>query len=152
MAGTAEFNLRDIDRIIAEDEAAELMVRVSQALGRELARRNLTTHQLLGLFGEVRRIEKEWQQQQRNAEERLDPWIQRRLQLLKPRMAHQAARLQALSSSRAYQESRARGDAMEPLIEALGRAIDRVERNSDFQRFLDFFYTILVYLDFYQKQ
>jgi CRISPR type III-A-associated protein Csm2 len=152
MAGTAEFNLRDIDRIIAEDEAAELMVRVSQALGRELARRNLTTHQLLDLFGEVRRIEMEWRQQQRDPEERLDLQIQRRLQLLKPRMAHQAARLRALSPSRGYQESRAREDAMVPLIEALERAIDRVERNSDFQRFLDFFYAILGYLRLYQER
>jgi CRISPR type III-A-associated protein Csm2 len=152
MAGKEEFNLRDIDRIIAEDEAAGLMVRVSQALGRELARRNLTTHQLLDLFGEVRRIEMEWRQQQRDPEERLDPRIQRHLQLLKPRMAHQAARLRTLSPSRGYQESRARDDAMDPLIEALERAIDRVERNSDFQRFLDFFYTTLIYLGFYQKR
>jgi CRISPR type III-A-associated protein Csm2 len=152
MAGTAEFNLRDIDRIIAEDEAAELMVRVSQAIGRELARRNLAAHQLLNLFGEVRRIEMEWRQQQRDPEERLDLQIQRRLQLLKPRMAHQAARLRALSPSRGYQESRAREDAMVPLIEALERAIDRVERNSDFQRFLDFFYAILGYLRLYQER
>jgi len=150
MIGKEEFSLRDITRIIAEDEAAELMVRVSQALGRELARRNLTTPQLLNLFGEVRHIEMEWRQQQRDPEERLDPRIWRRLQLLKPRMVHQAARLQALSPSRAYQESRARGDAMEPLVEALGRAIDRVERNSDLRRFLDFFYAILAYLRFYQ--
>jgi CRISPR type III-A-associated protein Csm2 len=67
-------------------------------------------------------------------------------------MARQAARLQALSPSRAYQESRARGDAMEPLIEVLERAIDRVERNSDFQRFLDFFYAILSYLGYYQER
>jgi CRISPR type III-A-associated protein Csm2 len=152
MAGTEEFTLRDIDRIIAEDEAAELMVRVSEVLGRELARRNLTTRQLLGLFGEVRRIETEWRQQRRDPEEQLDPQIWRRLQLLKPRMAHQAARLRALSPSRGYQESRARDDAMDPLIEALERAIDRVERNSDFQRFLDFFYTTLIYLVFYQKR
>ena len=138
MAGTAEFNLRDIDRIIAEDEAAELMVRVSQALGRELARRNLTTHQLRNLFGEIRRIEKEWQQQQQGSEERLDPRIWRRLQLLKPRMAYQAARL--------------RGDAMQPLIEALERAIDRIERNSDFRRFVDFFEAIVAYHRFYQER
>jgi CRISPR/Cas system CSM-associated protein Csm2 small subunit len=67
-------------------------------------------------------------------------------------MARQAARLQALSPSRAYQESRARGDAMEPLIEVLERAIDCVERNSDFQRFLDFFYSILDYLGYYQER
>jgi CRISPR type III-A-associated protein Csm2 len=136
MIGREEFTLRDIDRIIAEDEAADLMVRVSQALGRELARRKLATHQLLNLLGEIRRIEKEWQQQQQGPEERLALQIRRRLQLLKPRMVHQAARL--------------RGDAMEPLIEALGRAIDRVERNSDFQRFLDFFYAAMTYLRFYQ--
>jgi hypothetical protein len=59
VAGKEEFNLQDIDRIVAEDEAAGLMVRVSRALGRELVRRNLTTHQLLSLFGEVRRIEME---------------------------------------------------------------------------------------------
>jgi CRISPR type III-A-associated protein Csm2 len=151
MIGREEFSLRDIDRIIAEDEAADLMVRVSQALGWELARRNLTTHQLLNLLGEVRRIETEWRQQQQDPEEPLDPQIWQRLQLLKPRMVHQATRLQTLSHSRVYQESRARGDAMEPLIEVLGRAIDRVERNSDFQRFLDFFYATLSYLRFYQR-
>jgi CRISPR-associated protein Csm2 len=150
MIGTEEFNLRDIDRIIAEDEAAELMVRVSQAIGRELARRKLAAHHFLGLFGEVRRIEMEWRQQQRKPEEQLDPRIWRRLQLLKPLMAHQAARLRTPSPSRDYQESRAGGDAMVPLIEALGHAIDRVERNSDFQRFLDFFDAILAYLRFYR--
>jgi CRISPR type III-A-associated protein Csm2 len=104
----------------------------------------------LGLFGEVRRIEMEWRQQQRKPEEQLDPRIWRRLQLLKPLMAHQAARLRTPSPSRDYQESRAGGDAMVPLIEALGHAIDRVERNSDFQRFLDFFDAILAYLRFYR--
>jgi CRISPR type III-A-associated protein Csm2 len=152
MMGAVEFSLRDIDRIIAEDEAAELMVEVSQALGRELARRNLNTRQLLDLFGAVRRVEMEWRQQQRDPEERLDPRIRRRLQLLKPLMVHQAARLRAISPSRDYRESRARGDAMQPLIEVLERAIDRVERNSDFQRFLDFFYAILGYLRFYQER
>jgi CRISPR-associated protein, Csm2 family len=152
MDGTAEFSLRDIDRIIVEDEAADLMARVSQALGRELARRGLATHHLLSLSGEVRRIEVEWRQRWRDPEDRLDPQIWRHLQLLKPRMAHQAASLQVPSPSRAYQESRARGDAMEPLIEALERAIDCVERNSDFQRFLDFFRAILAYLRFYQER
>jgi hypothetical protein len=152
MAGTEEFTLRDIDRIIAEDEAADLMVRASRALGWELARRKLATQHLLGLLGEVHRIETEWRQQQWSPDERLDHRIWRRLQLLKPRMAHQAARLQALSPSRAYQESRARGDAMGPLIEVLERAIDCVGRNSDFQRFLDFFYSILGYLGYYQER
>jgi len=152
MMGTAEFSLPDIDRIIAEDEAADLMVEVSQALGRELARRNLNTRQLLNLFGKVRRIEMEWRQQQRDPEERLDSQIRRNLQLLKPLMVHQAARLRALGPSRDYRESRARGDAMALLIEALGRAIDRVERNSDFRRFLDFFYATLIYLGFYQER
>ena len=152
MARTEELSLLDIDRIIAEDEAAGLMVTVSQALGRELARRELAAHQLLNLFGAVRRVEMEWRQQQRDPEERLDSQIRRNLQLLKPLMVHQAARLRALSPSRDYRESRARGDAMALLIEALGRATDRVERNSDFRRFLDFFYATLIYLGFYQER
>ncbi|WP_448594328.1 type III-A CRISPR-associated protein Csm2 [Thermoflexus hugenholtzii] len=138
MAGTAEFNLQDIDRIILQEDAAELLVKVSQALGRELARRNLTTHQLRNLFGEIRRIEKEWQQQQGRSGQ-LDPTTWRRLQLLKPRMAYQAARL--------------RSDAMRPLIEALERAIDRIERDPErFRRFVDFFEAIVAYHRFYQEK
>jgi len=41
---------------------------------------------------------------------------------------------------------------MEPLIEALGRAIDRVERNSDFRRFVDFFEAIVAYHGFHQER
>ncbi|SNB74702.1 type III-A CRISPR-associated protein Csm2 [Thermoflexus hugenholtzii] len=140
MAGTAEFNLQDIDRIITQEDAAELLVKVSQALGRELARRKLTTHQLRNLFGEIRRIEKEWQQRQGQGD-KLDPTTWRRLQLLKPRMAHQAARLQD------------RGHAMQPLIEVMERAIDRIEQDPErFRRFVDFFEAIVAYHRFYQEK
>jgi CRISPR-associated protein Csm2 len=52
----------------------------------------------------------------------------------------------------AYQAARLRGDAMQPLIEALERAIDRIERNSDFRRFVDFFEAIVAYHRFYQER
>jgi hypothetical protein len=39
---------------------------------------------------------------------------------------------------------------MGPLIESLGRAVDRFERSSGFRRLLDFFCATLIYLGFYQ--
>ncbi len=141
-----KFDKRDIERIIVED-SPETLVRVSRALGEELARGGLTTHQLRNLFGEVRRIAMEVELEQvkartegQGARSALSPSIRRRIQLLKPRMAYQAARIQK------------RDNPMRRLAEVLEHAINQIQEDPDrFERFVDFVEAIVAYHRYYQE-
>lgn len=142
MANAKEFSLEDIDAIILKDDA-EKLVQVSRILGEDLARSRLATHQLRNLFGEVRRIamDLELELARQGEQKRISPTLRRRILLLKPRMAYQAARIQT------------RETAMERLKQVLERAIDHIGDNPDrFQRFVDFFEAIVAYHRYYLKE
>ncbi len=118
--------------IITDPNGAETLVREADKLGKDLANNRLTTNQIRALFGEVRQIEAQWQmgeEQQRKAE--------RRLILLKPKMA--------------YRAKRERGRGVKELVSVLEPAIDLVisekgqKKQENFQRFVEFFEAILAY-------
>ncbi len=119
--------------IITDPNGAETLVKEADKLGKDLARNRLSTNQIRALFGEVRQIEAQWQMgdsQRQKAE--------RRLILLKPKMA--------------YRAKRERGRAVKELVDVLDPAIDLVIAEKDerkkyehFQRFVDFFEAILAY-------
>jgi len=119
--------------IITDPNGAETLVKEADKLGKDLARNRLSTSQIRALFGEVRQIEAQWQMgdsQRQKAE--------RRLILLKPKMA--------------YRAKRERGRGVKELVDVLDPAIDLVIAEKDerkkyehFQRFVDFFEAILAY-------
>jgi len=95
---------RDLQTIITDPNGAETLVKQADALGKDLAKNRLSTNQIRALFGEVRQIEAQWQidTQRQKAE--------RRLILLKPKMA--------------YRAKRERGRGVQELVNVLDPAID----------------------------
>ncbi len=119
--------------IITDPDGAEVLVKEAERLGKQLKDRGLTTSQIRAIFGEVRQIEAQWQM---GAEQRKK--AERRLILLKPKMA--------------YRARRERGPAVRELVNVLSPAIDLVIREKDeqrrsenFTRFVEFFEAILAY-------
>ncbi len=124
----------EIHKIVTDPDCAEMLVKVSDRLGRELKVSGLTTNQIRALFGEMRMIEAMWSttnEDQRKA-------ALRKLILLKPKMA--------------YRARRERGRAVQELVEVLDGAVNEVIQEQDpqlqtghFTRFVDFFEAILAY-------
>ncbi len=113
---------KEIVKIIATD-SPKLLVEQAEHIGQELAR-PLSKSQIRNIFGRVRQIQFNWREEKDQAEAYRD------LQLLRPKMAYQAAR-----------ES-----AVKPLVKVLDRAIEEVgDSRERFQRFVDFFEAILAY-------
>jgi CRISPR-associated protein Csm2 len=109
------------------------MVKWADQLGKDLKNQELATSQIRALFGEVRQIQAQWSmggEQQQLA--------QRRMVLLKPKMA--------------YRSRRERGRAVQELVAVLDPALDEVIKEKDskkqkdaFQRFVEFFEASLAY-------
>ncbi|ABX05114.1 MAG TPA: type III-A CRISPR-associated protein Csm2 [Herpetosiphon sp.] len=135
-----EISEQEREAIIAGDDV-EKLVEAAQKIGEKLARNRLTTSQIRGIFGTVRRIEMDWvmpslQQQRAEAVRR----AQREFALLQPRLA--------------YQAKRERGGAVQALSDELTPAIKLVlKAKADkpdifyqrFRNFVDFFEAILAY-------
>lgn len=117
---------KDLLTIIGDPQGAEELVKWADSLGKYLKDAGLTTSQIRSLFGEVRQIQAEWSIESRREH------AQRRLILLKPKMA--------------YRARKERGKAVEDLVSVLRPALDLVGGDSDnFQRFVEFFEAILAY-------
>ena len=121
----------EIHTIISDPASAEKLVKMADALGKELSGKKLSTSQIRTLFGEVRQIQAQWSVAGQESK------ALRRLVLLKPKMA--------------YRARRERG-AVEDLVKVLDQALDVViqERNpgiqaQKFQHFVQFFEAILAY-------
>jgi CRISPR-associated protein Csm2 len=130
MSKTGQSNL---DVIITDPDGAAELVRYADELGRELAQGRLTTSQIRALFGEVRQIEGQWSM---GGEQ--EALAQRRLYLLKPKMA--------------YRAKRERGRSVQQLVDVLDPSLDLVLEEPDprrkaanFTRFVEFFEAILAY-------
>lgn len=122
-----------LQTIITDPNGAETLVKEADKLGKELAKNRLTTNQIRALFGEVRQIETQWQMgnaQRQKAE--------RRLILLKPKMAYRAKR----ERGRGVKELAA---ALDPAIDLVIKTKDEKEKHENFQRFVEFFEAILAY-------
>ena len=122
-----------LSTIITDPDGAEVLVKEAERLGKQLKNKGLTTSQIRAIFGEVRQIEAQWQM---GAEQRKK--AERRLILLKPKMA--------------YRARKERGPAVRELVDVLSPAIDLVIREKDeqrrsenFTRFVEFFEAILAY-------
>lgn len=124
---------QDLQKIIQgePDESAEKTVHWAKLLG-EALKKELTTSQIRGIFGQVRRLEMNWSPFS-DAETTKNAY--RDLLLLKPKIAYQAGR-----------EKEKKHFGVEELSKVLLPAIDLVQGNRDyFQRFVDFFEAILAY-------
>jgi len=120
-----------LDPIIVDGDAKALVSRAEE-LGKDLAADGLSKSQIRNIFGEVRRIEADWQQDDlESANKNL-----RRLLLLMPRMAYQ----------------RKREPKTAPLMDTLTTAVDLVadaekpsEKHLRFRYFVEFFEAVLAY-------
>lgn len=121
----------NLQRIMTEssEEAVKLLVEEADRLGKELVQNRLTTSQIRNIFGEVRSIE----QDVSPTDQQLSLDVQRRLFMLKPKMAYQVGRF---SNNHALQE----------LVETLSKAIDWIGNDKNrFQTFVNLFEAILAY-------
>jgi len=128
-------NDADLKKIIEESDN-EVLVAQAKLVGTNLARQ-LTTSQIRGIFGSVRRIELDWQDPANNSvddqayRKRLKR-AQREFALLQPRLA--------------YQARRERGRGVEELSNVLTPAMRLVGKDPErFRNFVDFFEAILAY-------
>lgn len=119
-----------LKQIIGEDtpEAIQLLVAEADRFGKELSRK-LNTSQIRNIFGEVRAIE---QDVPVGATE-LPIGVQRRLLMLKPKLAYQVGRFSNNNALRAFADT-------------LSKAIDLVGNDARrFHTFVDLFEAILAY-------
>lgn len=112
--------------VIERVDKTDVLVAFSEAFGAFLAsrERDLTTSQIRNIFGEVKKIEMDWQ---RNPE---GSWV--RLQLLRPKLAY-AARKADKPGAFALKEM-----LSEAILHVNGKA-------ENFERFVNFFEAILAY-------
>ncbi|MGQ9614569.1 MAG: type III-A CRISPR-associated protein Csm2 [Chloroflexus sp.] len=111
------------------EEAMKLLVEEADRLGEELFRNDLTTSQIRNIFGEVRSIE----QDVLPTDQQLSLDVQRRLLMLKPKMAYQVGRF-------------SNNGALRALVETLSEAIDLIGNDKNrFQTFVNLFEAILAY-------
>ena len=125
--------------IIVGDDNAKSLVNRAEELGRDLAADGLSKSQIRNIFGEVRRIEADWQHDDADSADK----NLRRLLLLMPRMAYQ----------------RKREPKTAPLMDTLTTAVDLVadaekpsEKYMRFRHFVEFFEAILAYHTAYERK
>jgi len=111
--------------IIVEGNSKEL-VKQAKTIGERLATNGLTTSQIRNVFGAVRQIEMRGYD---------DPAQQRKLLLLKPKLAY----------IRGKEGNEKKQRALQDLENVLSPAIDLVENEQHFHNFFDFFEAILAY-------
>ena len=124
---------------IIEKGDASVLVNTAEDFGRQLAGDKLSKSQIRSIFGEVRRIEADWQR----ADDEEAARNLRRLLLLKPRMAYQKKRQSETG----------------PLMDTLTIAVDLVadtpkpaEQHLRFRYFVEFFEAILAYHTAYERK
>ena len=128
-------------KAIIEGDDAEKLVEAAEKIGKALATTyRLTTSQIRGIFGTVRRIEMEWiaPAQQAGHSDKVRR-AQREFALLQPRIAYQAKR----ERGRGVQ---ALGDELLPAMKMVLQAkANPVQYYQRFRNFVDFFEAILAY-------
>ncbi len=114
-----------VQSIMIADESGAELVTFAQQTADILVKNNLTRSQIRTIFTEVRQIEALWPGQE----------AVRRLTMLKPKLAYQAARSNTVSHLR---------DVLSEAIDQVVRA--PTEKQSErFERFVDLFEAILAY-------
>lgn len=154
----ANISQNDIRIIITgtDADAARLLVKSADSLGSALKNSGLTTSQIRSLFGEVRKIEAQWNMEnaQQNALRTQEDERQRGSVGWKMENAQQKAlrRFILLKPKMAYQAKRSQGGAVRELVDVLDQAVDMVinekgeeVREANFRNFVSFFEAILAY-------
>lgn len=118
----------EVKRLILNDQPEEL-VRWADQIGQRIARQ-VTTSQIRNIFGTVRQIEMNWN----NEPER----SYRQAVLLKPKLGYAAARErgQGLKDLEAV---------LSPALDAIMEAKTKEQKHDCFKRFVEFFEAILAY-------
>ncbi len=122
----AKISDQDRQAIIVDGDSA-LLVSKAQEFGADFARGDMKSTQIRSVFGTVRQIQASWPAYATDDEVRL---AYRDLQMLKPKLAYQAARNNGVSPLR---------NLLTPMIDEVG--MDRTR----FQNFVDFFEAVLAY-------
>jgi CRISPR-associated protein Csm2 len=125
-SASATISPADARAIIAEGDT-ELLIERAKQIGKVLKDARLSTAQIRGIFGTVRRIEMRWTEE---ASEETREQAMRRLLLLQPKLEYQARRQKEVKG----------------LKDVLIPAIEQVKGNRErFVRFVEFFEAILAY-------
>lgn len=114
-----------VQTVMTADESGAELVAFAQQTADILVKNNLTRSQIRTIFTEVRQIEALWPK----------PEALRRLSMLKPKLAYQAARSNTVSHLRDVLR-----DAIDEVVKAPAQ-----KQNERFQRFVDLFEAILAY-------
>ena len=110
-----------IQSYIAKDDTAREMIQFAEKFGQKY-KKDITTSQIRNAYGNMKKLEMAgWQ----------DAHTQRKVLLLKPRLA--------------YAAGRHRGDGLENLRTIMDSAIDAVTDEASFGRFCQFFEAIVAY-------
>ena len=129
---------QELTPIINAGEAKEL-VNKAEVFGKQLAADGLSKSQIRNIFGEVRRIEADWQHDDdKDAHDNL-----RRLLLLKPRMAYQRKREPKTESLM---------DTLITAVDLVADATQPAEQHLRFRYFVEFFEAILAYHSAYERK
>ena len=131
----AEIDQIRLEKIIIEGDN-QVLVEEAERIGRELKNRELSTSQIRGIFGTVRRIEMDWPERVKEQEDSKLRYAYRQLALLLPRLAYQASREQKRKGGRGVAMIR---DVLTPAIKLIHKDAYR------FRNFVDFFEAILAY-------
>lgn len=116
-----------VQTVMTADPTGQELVRFAEQTAEMLVKQNLTRSQIRTIFTEVRQIEAMW-------DKRKDEAI-RRLSMLKPKLAYQAARSSTVSDLR-----NVLSDAIDEVLKA---SADK--RDQTFERFVELFEAILAY-------
>lgn len=114
---------------IIQEGNAQLLVTQAQAFGAAAFQGGLTKSQIRGIFGTVRQIDAGWDKN--TAQQNL-----RKVLLLKPRLAYQAAR---------EPKVRPLADVLSSAIDLVAQGKDPGEQRTRFDYFVDLFEAILAY-------
>ena len=117
-----------ITSIMITDINGSELVTFAQQTASQLVNASLTRSQIRGIFTEVRKLEAIWESRPIEA--------QRRLNMLKPKLDYQAARIPAVKTLK---------DVLTQAIDEVNKAPSDEERNRRFRVFMDLFEAILAY-------
>lgn len=138
----------DIEKIFSDDPTGEVLVGFARRIAHELVQASATRTQIRGVFTEVRRIQSLWVDEpgtnstsatteSANTEKASTTELaQRRLQMLRPRMAYQAKR---------NPNTLLLVDVLEKSINQVFTNNPKLSINERFSRFMDLFEAILAY-------
>jgi CRISPR-associated protein Csm2 len=117
--------IKEVESLMLQDESGADLVIFARQTAKALVTQNLTRSQIRSIFTEVRQIEAVW------------PSVAatRRLSMLKPKLAYQAARSNTVNYLR---------DVLTDAIDQVLKAPDS-QRDVRFERFVDLFEAILAY-------